>query len=225
MRFKLICLLIFFFTFYLQYAYPQELENNTCLSCHTNITSPTQENSPPMINKEALESSIHQDLDCIYCHSDIKKVPHKEKLKKVDCSQCHYDVSEEFAKSIHGKVGKKGIQDLPTCTDCHGKHDIYTKTDSRSLVYHININETCIKCHGDPKITKRHPLPSPEFVKRYRESVHGRCADISRDIECATCSDCHGSHDVYVASDPRSDRKSTRLNSSHIPLSRMPSSA
>ncbi len=205
-RFKLICLLILFFTFYLQLypLYSQELEDNNCLSCHTNNTSAIQEKPPHLIDKEVLESSVHQDLDCIYCHSDIKEVPHKEELKKVDCSQCHYDTSEEFAKSIHGESGKKSIQDLPACTDCHGKHDIYAKTDTRSLVYHININETCIKCHGDPKIIERHPLPSPGFVKRYRESVHGRCPDISREPECATCSDCHGSHDVYAASDPRS---------------------
>ena len=31
--------------------------------------------------------------------------------------------------------------------------------------------------------------------------------------------------DVYIHSWKREDRKSTRLNSSHIPLSRMPSSA
>ena len=41
--------------------------------------------------------------------------------------------------------------------------------------------------------------------------------------EIAAEAKAHGFKKAFVCSDP--DRKSTRLNSSHIPLSRMPSSA
>ena len=40
---------------------------------------------PPPFHAAALKASPHAELECVACHSDIKEVPHPEKLARVDC--------------------------------------------------------------------------------------------------------------------------------------------
>jgi hypothetical protein len=40
------------------------------------------------IQRGGIEGSPHAALDCTACHSDIKEVPHADKLACVDCGQC-----------------------------------------------------------------------------------------------------------------------------------------
>ena len=185
-------------------AYPGEIKSEDCLMCH--------ESQEPLVDKKLFEASIHGNLECTDCHNDIKEIPH-EKPDKVNCSLCHQEVAKEYSEGIHGKARAGGIEDAPSCASCHGSHNIFPKDDPRSLVNPLNIPETCSRCHEDKGITEKHPIPQPEFIEKYRESVHGRGVLMSGLIVSAVCSDCHGAHNIR----PKTDKNST-IFKANIPL-------
>ena len=58
------------------------------------------------------------------------------------------DVTKPFADSIHGRaLSRSGLVVAPTCSDCHGPHDIRKKTDPEGRVAMANVPATCGKCH------------------------------------------------------------------------------
>jgi len=74
-----------------------------------------------------------------------------------------------------------------------------------SRVYPTKQPQTCSRCHTDEEKVARHDLPNgASFVKRYRESVHGRAVTKAGLIVAAVCSDCHGGHRMQSTKDPRS---------------------
>ena len=77
------------------------------------------------VEPEKYRTSVHADLDCTDCHTDIKGLPHAARLKTVDCSGCHSKEAAVYAKSRH-VVSRKAMVgiDAPRCTDCHGAHAI-----------------------------------------------------------------------------------------------------
>jgi nitrate/TMAO reductase-like tetraheme cytochrome c subunit len=107
----------------------------------------------------------------------------------VSCFHCHSNEVEQFQRSMHsGKI---------LCVDCHGgdiaingsiistdvMYNNFTGTPSR-----VNITELCNKCHS-------------KIVVLYKESVHwkGLISGMG-----ASCTDCHGTHNILSYKDPRS---------------------
>lgn len=150
-----------------------------------------------------VKSSVHKGLSCTDCHVDIEENPRPQ--KKVNCGLCHDDQKKEVAKSIHAELAKKKVEDVPSCASCHGTHDIFRKTDIRSKVNHLKVDATCLKCHADADLTRRHPdMASADFVKGYGASVHGRAVHLKGLVVAATCSDCHSPHSMRPKEDPES---------------------
>lgn len=169
-----------------------KLTNESCLECHT-------------IDQKIFNESAHGSLNCVDCHADIKDNPHQDKVARVNCGSCHEDMAKQFVQSVHFKLARQGVKDLPSCAGCHGTHNIFPKDDPRSSVNHMNIGEACLKCHASKDIVKRHPdLPSQEFVSKYLNSVHARGVLLQGLNVSATCTDCHGSHGILAASDAKS---------------------
>ncbi|MFQ6082647.1 MAG: cytochrome c3 family protein [Candidatus Aminicenantia bacterium] len=190
------------------------VKEKDCLSCHNNPNlfklSLSQEKSSLFIDEASFDISVHRNLDCRDCHSDISKMPHKKKLSPVNCSTCHQEEADTYIQSIHGERFKVGDPDVPTCTTCHGKHNILEIENPKSTVYPSNLIEVCLKCHLDEKIEERHGLPSPQIFKAYENSVHGRAILKTGLQVAAACNDCHGTHNILPPDDPRS--LSNRLN-------------
>ena len=136
------------------------------------------------------------------------QLPPDDSQTTVECQGCHvpgeqppYLAGDRFHKAAHAaydtgihadaiRNGRNGA----TCLDCHsanGQWDtVFRSTDPRSTVNHVNVSKTCAKCHEQPAATFQH-------------SIHG--AGLERGIGvAATCSDCHGAHDVFALEDPRS---------------------
>jgi cytochrome b subunit of formate dehydrogenase len=65
-----------------------------------------------------------------------------------------------------------------------------------------NLPDTCGACHSNPEFLSRHKIPFAKPVEAYRLSVHGR-AVARGENSAASCSDCHGSHDILAASDAK----------------------
>ncbi|MGB6063408.1 MAG: cytochrome b/b6 domain-containing protein [Desulfomonilaceae bacterium] len=146
-------------------AKSEELTNETCFGCHNpDILTMSKEDladqvvvekkplparpKPPFIfgklslsiNQKKYADGVHADNTCVSCHTDVKEVPHNERLKGVDCKECHEDAVESIAVGAHGKsAGPKA----PECIGCHDVHygksmDAYAKDFAR---------KTCVDCH------------------------------------------------------------------------------
>ena len=46
---------------------------------------------------------------------------------------CHADQVSQYQGSVHGKLHAKGVQDVPGCEGCHGKHDILRVKGEKEL--------------------------------------------------------------------------------------------
>jgi formate dehydrogenase gamma subunit len=98
---------------------------------------------------------------------------------------------------------KAGMHDAPVCTDCHGEHLILAAKNHDSPVSVANVSaETCGRCHGDARLAQRHDLPA-DRVPSYADSYHG-LAFREGSLRAANCASCHGVHNIFRSSDPRS---------------------
>jgi cytochrome b subunit of formate dehydrogenase len=119
------------------------------------------------------------------------------------CGGCHSDVRDVYVASVHGKANARGVDDAPSCTDCHGEHSILAPSEPMSLVNPSRVSAvTCGRCHADERLAARYNLPLdkvPSFVASY----HGM-AIRSGSQTVANCASCHGVHNILPASDPLS---------------------
>jgi cytochrome b subunit of formate dehydrogenase len=192
------------------------LSGQECLDCH----------GDPAVTKDAgggktvsvhvdparFSASVHGSLSCTDCHTTISEYPH-EKVAPADCSTCHAEAVEQYATSIHAKSRAGGDAAAAACVDCHGKHDILPRSDPASKTNRFRIPATCASCHTNASVTKSHPMPGPEAINRYFESVHGK-GTLEKGLNVsAVCSDCHGAHAVLPHEDP-----SSSISHKNVPL-------
>jgi nitrate/TMAO reductase-like tetraheme cytochrome c subunit len=98
------------------------------------------------------------------------------------------DVASPFRDSIHGKaLSKSGLLVAPTCSDCHGAHDVRKKSDPSSKVAMANVPGTCGKCHEG-------------IAHEFAGSVHA--AVLAKGAGGPACQTCHTAHAIHAADDP-----------------------
>lgn len=110
-----------------------------------------------------------------------------------DCLSCHEDPSAKrangssifvdkkvFGDSVHGAAGA-------SCVDCH--QDLARATDFPHSEKLAPVD--CATCHASQ-------------VEDYRKSVHARERGKSKASKAATCTDCHGIHDILPSKDAAS---------------------
>jgi predicted CXXCH cytochrome family protein len=200
----------------------------SCTDCHANITSyphkKLQVNSKREYSVSAYEAckrchfanytktldSMHYKIMesgnqkaplCTDCHGYHNVTVPDEPRSKISkaCAQCHQDVYNSYAKSVHGAaLLKDENKDVPLCTDCHGSH---TVKDAGSAAFRLNSPEMCAKCHADEALMKKYGLSANVF-KTYAQDFHGVTVQLSKKqnpnapTDVAVCSDCHGVHDI-----------------------------
>jgi cytochrome b subunit of formate dehydrogenase len=136
-------------------------------------------------------------------------MPHKEDIGfLVDwegCIACHEDAGEKY--TIHGRVAHADDDEIPTCSDCHGSHDILPSTAKLSKTNPINLPETCGVCHTDLDLIERHQIRKDHPPGIYESSIHGKAVKGGL-ITAATCNDCHSgegtAHRIYSQGHPNS---------------------
>lgn len=188
------------------------VDSQKCLNCHGEKEF-VHKHAPDKAEDYVLkyQDSIHgENIECSDCHGGHEIAPASSPESPVNhsnilntCSQCHDEVAEKFLASEHGKALQSGFASAPTCTDCHGEHDIHQITDSRSKVSRQHEVEVCMKCHLDSPEVQARMTHSAGFVAGYENSIHGRALK-EGNLEAAVCSDCHGGHDELKASAPNS---------------------
>lgn len=174
-------------------------DNDTCLACHGQ-----RGGEAPFVDAARFRASIHGGNLCLSCHEDAAQPPHAANLKPVACGTCHRLETEVYLQSDHGKALSRGVSAAATCTSCHGHtHSLLSSRDPRSPVHRTHIAETCATCHADKKRMAGFRLTQQEPFDTYSHSVHGEAFRAGR-VNAATCSDCHGTHDLHGAANPLS---------------------
>ena len=189
------------------------IESQSCLKCHLDekLFPGEERGSAKFVAKykTSIHSSIQKDgkqaAGCIDCHGDHNIESTTDPTKSTvrarmmeTCGKCHAKEIEHFNKSAHGQAFKNGDKNAPTCFQCHGEHSINSvlKSDEFSK---INQTELCLSCHQDDRVN----ISKETHLNDYKKSFH-YIALKNGNIKAATCSNCHGPHEMKRASDPES---------------------
>ncbi|MGC2193465.1 MAG: cytochrome b/b6 domain-containing protein [Terriglobales bacterium] len=181
--------------------------NEDCLACHGDSTMTKDVNGKQVslyVNPESFKVSIHGGMfTCVDCHSDVKTSPHEATPARISCATCHADQQAAYDRSYHAKAIQAGDGQAATCVSCHGSpHELLPATDPKSRVNHANIPATCGTCHGQKFVMEASGHSAQPFAS-YEQSVHGKAVTAGSE-KAAVCTDCHGSHEILAASDPKS---------------------
>lgn len=172
--------------------HPARIRKVDCSTCHADEASAVSASAHSMLGPQG----------CSMCHGAAHYVQPASMPQL--CSQCHNDEVKGFLASVHGQAAKNGDAQAPTCTACHGPiHKIVAAQDPASPVAKKNLPDTCASCHSNPAFLAKHQIPFAHPVEAYKLSVHGRAVAAGK-TDAATCSDCHGSHEIYAGRDARS---------------------
>ena len=86
------------------------------------------------------------------------------------CAKCHNSIYETYSKSVHGSaLVQAGNEDVPTCIDCHGVHNI---SDPTSNTFRNSTPSLCAKCHTDETIMNKYGI-STNVLDTYVADFHG----------------------------------------------------
>lgn len=196
----------------------------TCAVCHDNMQMVLKHNIHAEQPYREYEQSVHGKAlfkdglislaaVCTDCHgvhdiqasgaADLK--PHQP----ATCGKCHQTEYNAYSRSIHGEAFKKGIVDVPVCSDCHGEHKIAAPWNPESTVSAFNVSYTCAGCHDDVTRMSKYNILTNK-VSTFKQSDHGVSKDLGI-VSVATCVSCHGYHEILPANDPESSINSANL--------------
>ena len=197
----------------------KKAQERLCLSCHLYDESVKSKAAPTAGFIASFENSVHgraikrgdaRAPGCADCHGahderrgmDTSSFVNKMQVQQV-CAKCHASENLAFTASVHGSAIRKGNQQAPACTDCHGEHSILSPKDPRSPVAAANVStQVCSPCHASLRVTEKWNLPR-DRTKTFSESYHG-LASRGGVVEVANCASCHGAHDILPSSNPAS---------------------
>ncbi len=185
-----------------------------CAICHSDAEYMKRYLASPETDQEAKywESAhgqhLHRTEDpkgatCVSCHGrhgmrpvDDPQSPVSPSRLTETCSTCHHDQLVGLRMGVHAKAGEKDERGAGTpmgCGKCHGEdaHEILRADDTRSPMFLDHQVGVCGSCHE-------------KHLEEYDNSVHGHGLHRSGLLVTASCSDCHGAHDICYAADKRS---------------------
>ncbi len=178
-----------------EYPHPKHVPRVDCATCHADEVATVAKS----LHGEALGKDA-----CASCHGGAHEIQPVGEMRGRECKACHADVLKEFETSVHGRPGPHSAAPIATYQSCHGPaHAMAAHTDPASPVAKRNLPATCGSCHSNPAYLAEHAIPFARPVEAYQLSVHGRAVAAGND-KAATCSDCHGAHDILPARDPKS---------------------
>jgi len=138
-----------------------------CLDCH-----------------EKYQKTDHGKLKCIACHSDVKDLPHADKLAKPKCVSCHGEPVRQHEASVQAGDGRRRLA-LDDIAAAFGR-----KKKTRDV----------IDMNGDGRITSSEIVPFFEALEKATKGtvriegsivvtdVHHDYSEVQRrDKVCATC--------------------------------------
>jgi len=194
------------------------LDENDCLACHgePSLTKTGQDGNDISlyVSEEAVNTGAHRYIDCTTSHTSE---PHQvatplNKLSSAEkCGSFHQYEYQLHLQSIHGQQLVQGNPDVATCVDCHSPeanpHSVIRVLEYDSPTYKKNIAQTCAKCHSNEKLMANYGIVEKVY-ESYMRSFHGKAIRLGTykpgRLDEATCTNCHGTHDIKSVSDPTS---------------------
>jgi len=174
-------------------------DSEGCLLCHKypRIGRVTDEGARRSyyIMPEVFAKTVHRNVPCRDCHTEIRELPHKPVTRGVTCdTECHSvknpatgkpfshkPIYEAYRASVHGrdKQAKGTDGDKPYCVSCH-TNPLY---NPQELAPPAAITDRCTLCHEDRN-----------FVNRWYNHTSRRIREVRRTPEqivqlCSTCHD------------------------------------
>ncbi len=197
-----------------------------CESCHVDKPAVADQALRGTHFVAAFDKSVHgaalhrgdaQAANCVDCHGAhemnraMAASARTGKLRAAEtCARCHESVASAYQGSVHAAALRRGSADSPTCTDCHGEHDIRSHTDPTSPVYASNLaRQVCATCHASVALTKKYGLTSNAF-QTFSDSYHG-LAEREGSLTVANCASCHSAHAIKSPLDPTSSVNKANL--------------
>ncbi len=181
---------------------PAAFANSDCLSCHSSADNVGD--AQLVVDAKAWSNTVHgaAGISCADCHAGHEDYPHTASNPHAACVDCHADTFDELAKSIHGVKSPVSAQH-PGCESCHGTvHTMLPASDPASDVNPKHLAATCGACHSKPGLSGDADVKLVQPIAAYTASVHARAVAAGK--HAATCSSCHGTHDILPGNDPRS---------------------
>jgi hypothetical protein len=178
-----------------------EVKKVECANCHEKAVKEYS----TTIHGRARAGGNNVAATCTNCHGSHDILRSKDPASRTNhdnlettCGACHGNdavvekahlpggnIVSKYHDSIHGQaIAKKGTtkDTAPTCTNCHGAHDMRPKSDPQSRVARANIPDTCGGCHFHVR-------------EVWGNSQHGklRAANV---LQAPGCNDCHSAHSI-----------------------------
>ena len=183
-----------------------------CGECHETKYDQAQDS----VHAIALEEGELEAAVCTDCHGAHDTPPPAEPRERISqtCRQCHSTIFDEYAESVHGEaLLSEGNEDVPTCINCHGVHNI---NDPTTAQFRVRSPELCASCHADTELMNKYEI-STEVFDTYVADFHGTTVilfehqDPNVETNKAVCYDCHGVHNIQKPDDPESGIKNNLL--------------
>lgn len=173
-------------------------DDEGCLICHKypRMTRVTEDGAVRSyyVMPDVFANTVHRNVPCRDCHTEIKTLPHDEVKKGVTCNtECHSVknpatgkafshkiIYNAYKESVHGREKTvQGIEaDKPYCITCH-TNPIYDPNEAGPPKH---IVDRCVLCHEDR-----------QFVEQWYKHTSRRVREVKRTpIQIVSlCSSCH----------------------------------
>ncbi len=177
--------------------------NEVCQSCHLEQFTQNLDD----VHGDALAAGNLEAAVCSDCHGahDTKAPEPSSPEIPATCSTCHSEIYDLYEESVHGEALESGNRDVPTCTDCHGVHDVEGPTHDEP--FHLFSPQICAECHADDDLMSEYGI-STQVFETYIADFHGTTVTLFEELapgqetNKAVCIDCHGVHAIKSADDP-----------------------
>ena len=128
--------------------------HKTCGTCHAKIAADYEGGS----HGHAVATGNLKAPVCTDCHTAHAILQPTEAAFRMQstpiCGSCHSDKLSTYHDTFHSQLGSLGgYVETARCWDCHGAHEIYPASDSRSPIHKSNLVTTCGKCHAGANLS------------------------------------------------------------------------
>jgi nitrate/TMAO reductase-like tetraheme cytochrome c subunit len=184
----------------------------TCQQCHLEQYAKTLDS----VHQRALATGDKNAAVCTDCHNPHTQTRMTDKSTgellaqarvaiPQTCARCHSTIYETYRQSVHGAaLTEEGNQDVPTCIDCHGVHDIGDPTTNS---FRNSTPYLCAKCHTNETLMKQYDI-STNVLNTYVADFHGTTVKMFQEnfpdqpTNKPVGTDCHGVHDILRPDNP-----------------------
>ena len=177
----------------------------SCANCHQDKYDSTLDS----VHQKALAAGNLEAAVCTDCHGAHNTQPLDQPRSRIPqtCERCHSTIYDLYEESVHGAalIGE-GNPDVPSCTDCHGVHDVEGPS---TTPFHLFSPQICADCHADETLMARYGI-STDVFDTYVSDFHGTTVVLfetlapDQETNKPVCIDCHGVHDMRASDDPES---------------------